>query len=262
MEPSQTVNAINPGDVADRIRRHVTSAISDYELIRSGDRVMVAVSGGKDSTIMALTLVDIQKRTPYKFDLGFVMLDQKQPGFDANRYKAWLDSKGVRLTIIEEDTYSIVKDKTAAGKSYCGLCSRLRRGILYNYATQEGYSRIALGHHRDDINTTLLMNLFYGGQLATMPPKLKSDDGRNVVIRPLCYVKEEWLSSLAKAYQIPLIPCNLCGSQDNLRRAKVKKLIAGLARDEVALEEKIFASQANLKLSHLLDRQNFQFSGW
>ena len=238
-----------------RIRKLAVQAISDFEMIEAEDHILVAVSGGKDSSILLATLLDIQRRAPIPFTLVPVILDQKQPGFSLRQYQAWVESLGVKLRVIEEDTFSIVKDKTAPGKSYCGLCSRLRRGILYNYAHEHGFSKIALGHHRDDANETVLMNMFYSGSLASMPPKLLSDDGRNTVIRPLVYTPEANLRGYAMELSIPTIPCNLCGSQDGLRRQRIKKLLRELEREDQQVGAKILAAQGNIKPTQLMDQR-------
>lgn len=243
----------------DKIRRKIVEAASDYELIEPSDRIMVCVSGGKDSTILALMLASIRERAPFEFDFSAVILDQKQPGFQLDAYRTWLEARGIPLTVISEDTYSIVKDKVAPGKSYCGLCSRLRRGIFYNYAHANGYTKIALGHHRDDLNQTVLLNLFYSGRMAGMPPKLFADDGRNTVIRPMAYVPEAWLSAYAKELMIPVIPCNLCGSQANLKRRKIKDLLRSLESDFPQLGASLLTAQQNVRPSQLLDRTLMDF---
>lgn len=236
-----------------KIRKQITSAINDFNMLDHGDKLMIAVSGGKDSSILALAIQDIQKHAKISFTFEAVLLDQKQPGFDANAYQAWMASQKIALTIITEDTYSIVKEKTAPHKSYCGLCSRLRRGILYNYATDHGFTKIALGHHRDDLNETLLMNMFFNGRVASMPPKLLSDDKRNIVIRPLCYVREEHLQKLAKELDFPIIPCNLCGSQENMQRQEMKTLLSKLESKHPGLGATLLNAQRNIRLSQMLD---------
>ena len=244
-----------------KIRRQMVQAISDYEMIADGDRIMVAVSGGKDSTILLLMLAEIQRRAKLSFELQPVILDQKQPGFQVEAYRQYLKDQGLDLTVIEEDTYAIVKEKVdPAKKSYCGLCSRLRRGILYNYAHSHGYNKIALGHHRDDLNETILMNLFYGGRIASMPPKLRSDDGRNVVIRPLAYVPERQLVSYAEQLDFPIIPCNLCGSQDGLKRQRVKRLLRELEEERPDLGDNMLAAMKNIRPTQLLDGRLHNFS--
>lgn len=245
--------------IATKIRKQCVKAINDYHMLEDGDKVLVAISGGKDSTILALMLKEIQSKAKIDFELDFLMVDQKQPGFFADNYIQWMHNQGIKVKILEEDTYSIVTDKVAKHKSFCGLCSRLRRGILYNYAHTHKHSKIALGHHRDDLNETILMNMFYAGTLASMPPKLRSDDGRNVIIRPLCYVAEENLKLYEKQLEIPVMPCNLCGSQDNLRRQKIKNLLSTLSGDEVELGAKMLAAQTNIKLSQLADSDLYNF---
>lgn len=238
----------------DRLRKTVSAAISDYDMIEDGDRVMVAVSGGKDSALLLILLEQIRRKWRNNFSLYPVLLDQKQPGFDVAAFQSWIEKKtGLTLEIIEEDTYSIVKEKVAPGKSFCGLCSRLRRGVLYNFAFDRKYTKIALGHHRDDANETLMMNLFFNGSLASMPPKLKSDDGRNQIIRPLIYTAEEDLEAASKDLEIPVIPCNLCGSQKNLQRAKMKKLIKEFSKDHEHVASSMWKAQQNIKASQLAD---------
>lgn len=245
--------------VLERLRKQTTAAIGEYSLIRPGDRIMVAVSGGKDSAVMLGLLEAIRKKAPFSFSLHPVLLDQKQPGFSVDAFRAWVKGLGYDLDVVEEDTYSIVLDKTEEGKSYCGLCSRLRRGILYNYAAERGYHKIALGHHRDDLNTTLLMNLFFNGRIASMPPKLRSDDGRNVVIRPMIYAQECDIAALAVEWKVPLIPCNLCGSQDNLQRKEVKALLKSLEEEHPFLGQSLIKAQQNIRASQLLDPSRWSF---
>jgi len=247
--------------LATKIRKHMVSAISDYHMLAEGDRLMVAVSGGKDSTIMLLLLDEIRKRAPFAFTLDPVILDQKQPGFDCAAYSDWLQNQGMNLKIISEDTYSIVKDKVPEGKTYCGLCSRLRRGILYNYAADNGYSKIALGHHRDDMNETLLLNMFYVGRIASMPPKLFSDDGRNTIIRPLAYIPEQWLRDYEQELSIPVIPCNLCGSQDQMRRQEMKHLLRDMEQRIPGVQSSLQTAMKNIRASQLLDTKLYDFQG-
>lgn len=250
------------GAIDEKIRKLMVSAINDYALIQENDRILVAVSGGKDSTILVLLLEEIRKRAAFSFEIKAVTLDQKQPGFAPETYISWLAKRGITLEIIEEDTYSIVKEKVDTAKTYCGLCSRLRRGILYNYAHAHGFNKIALGHHRDDLNETALLNLFYSGSLASMPPKLLSDDRRNIVIRPLAYVAEKLLCEYAESLDIPVIPCNLCGSQEKLKRKKIKSLLADLEQENPRIGASILAALGNIKPSQLLDRQLQNFDSY
>ncbi len=242
------------------LRRDVGRAIADYNMIEDGDLVMVCLSGGKDSYAMLDILLSLQKHAPIQFRLHAVNLDQKQPDFPEHVLPAYLDELGVDYTIIEKDTYSIVTDKVEEGKTYCGLCSRLRRGILYNHAQSIGATKIALGHHRDDIVETLFLNMFYGGKLKAMPPKPLSDDKRNVVIRPLAYCKEKEISRYAELSSFPIIPCNLCGSQDNMQRQAIKAMLNGWDKTHPGRVESIFRSIANVSLSQLADTQNFPFT--
>ena len=241
------------------MRKLIVSAISDFSMIEEGDKVMVACSGGKDSTILLLMLEEIRKRSPYKFSIHPVILDQKQPGFKVEDFQAFLKEQGLELTILDEDTYSIVKEKVEEGKAYCGLCSRLRRGILYNYAHDQGFTKIALGHHRDDLNETLLMNLFFSGKMATMPPKLKARDSRNIIIRPLAYVREKDLISIQEDIDFPVIPCNLCGSQENLQRQQIKNLLAKLEGEIPHISSSMLNAQKNVIASLLLDNSLWDF---
>ena len=241
-----------------KIRKSMVRAIVDFEMLHDSDRLLVAVSGGKDSTAMLLLLEEIRQRAPYSFEIAAVLLDQKQPGFDVSEYREWLFAEhGIPLTVLEEDTYSVVTAKTEPGKSYCGLCSRLRRGILYTYAFNNGFTKIALGHHRDDLNETVLLNMFYGGKIATMSPKLLSDDGRNTVIRPLVYVAEADIKELATALSFPIIPCNLCGSQDGMKRAKIKAMLNDFSQEYDQLGTSIANSLGNIAPDKLLDRRLF-----
>ena len=242
------------------LRRDVGRAIADYNMIEDGDLVMVCLSGGKDSYALLNILLSLQRHAPIQFKLHAVNLDQKQPDFPEQVLPNYLSELGVDYTIIEKDTYSIVTDKVEEGKTYCGLCSRLRRGILYNHAQSIGANKIALGHHRDDIVETLFLNMFYGGKLKAMPPKLLSDDKRNVVIRPLAYCKEKEISRYAELSNFPIIPCNLCGTQDNMQRQAIKAMLNGWDKTHPGRVESIFRSIANVSLSQLADTQNFPFA--
>lgn len=235
-------------------------AITDYRMIEQGDRVMVCLSGGKDSYTLLDILLHLQKRAPIDFDLVAVNLDQGQPGFPTHVLPAYLTQLGVRFEILTEDTYSIVRDKTPEGKTTCALCSRLRRGILYRHAREIGATKIALGHHREDILETLFMNMFFGARLKAMPPKLQSDDGTNVVIRPLAYLAERDIERYAAARGFPIIPCNLCGSQENLQRKVVGEMLAGWEREHPGRLQNVLRALTRVTPSHLLDRELFDFA--
>jgi len=244
-----------------RLRRLTGQAIVDYGMIGDGDRVMVCLSGGKDSYTLLDMLLALQPVAPVRFELVAVNLDQKQPGFPEHVLPAYLEDLGVEYRIVEEDTYSVVTDKVPAGKTLCSLCSRLRRGILYRCARELGATRIALGHHLDDAVETLFLNLFHGGRLKAMPPKLKSDDGRHVVIRPLYYCREKDIERWSRAVAHPIIPCNLCGSQDNLQRQAIKAMLAAWEREQPGRVENIARGLRHVAPSHLGDRTLFDFAG-
>jgi tRNA 2-thiocytidine biosynthesis protein TtcA len=243
-----------------RLRRNVGKAIADYRMIEEGDRIMVCLSGGKDSYAMLDILMNLQKNAPIHFDLIAVNLDQKQPGFPEQVLPGYLDELGIEYHILEKDTYSIVKSKIPEGKTYCSLCSRLRRGTLYGFAEQIGATKVALGHHRDDIVETLFLNMFYQGRLKAMPPKLLSDDKRNILIRPLAYCKEADLAALAELKRFPIIPCNLCGSQAGLQRNAVKDMLAAWERQFPGRIDAIFGAIKYVSPSQLADTQLFDFA--
>ena len=236
-----------------KLMKQLAKASDDFKLVEEGDRIMVCMSGGKDSYAMLHLLRKIQKKAPFQFELIAVNLDQGQPGFTGHMLERYFKKIGVPYKMIEKDTYSIVTEKTPEGKAYCSLCSRLRRGILYTTAQELGCNKLALGHHRDDIIETLMLNLLYSGQLKGMPIRLHADDGKNIVIRPLAYCSEEDIRSLAEEQNFPIIPCNLCGSQDNLKRQKIKALIADLHMENPHIRGNMFNALRNVKPSHLLD---------
>ena len=246
--------------LAKRIRRNVGQAIMDYQMIGEGDKVMVCLSGGKDSYTMLDMLLQLQAKAPVRFELHAVNLDQKQPDFPEHVLPEYLSRIGVPFTILEQDTYSVVKRNVPEGKTMCALCSRLRRGALYAHAKEKGYTKIALGHHRDDIVNTFFLNLFFGGKMAAMPPKLLSDDGANVVIRPLAYCREADLAEYAEQRQFPIIPCTLCGNQENLQRKQVKKMLEQWEREWPGRTETIFRALGNVAPSQLADPKLFDFA--
>ncbi len=251
--PEEQKRAFEANKLAKRLRRLTTKAIADFGMIGPGDKVMVCLSGGKDSHALLDLLLFLQRRAPFGFDLVAVNLDQKQPGFPAEVLPEYLALRGVPFRIVEQDTYSVVKRVVPEGKTYCSLCSRLRRGVLYRVAQELGATRIALGHHRDDMLATFFLNLFFGGKLKTMPPKLVSDDGRNVVIRPLAYIPEKDLTRYAEDRAFPIIPCNLCGSQENLQRRQVGQMLREWEKKYPGRVETIFNAMMHVVPSHLLD---------
>lgn len=242
-----------------RLRSHTGKAIADFNMIEDGDRIMVCLSGGKDSYTLLSILQSLQQSAPIRFSLVAVNLDQKQPGFPEHILPEYLEKLGVEYKIVEENTYGIVKEKIPEGKTTCSLCSRLRRGILYRTATELGATKIALGHHRDDILQTLFLNMFYGGKLKGMPPKLMSDDGKHVVIRPLAYCREKDIEHFAEAKGFPIIPCNLCGSQPNLQRQVIKDLLRDWDKRYPGRIETMFRATQNVVPSHLCDTELFDF---
>ena len=256
-EQQQTINY---NKLQKRLRRNVGNAIVDYNMIEDGDVVMTCLSGGKDSFVMLDILLQLQKSAPVNFELIAVNLDQKQPGFPEHILPEYLEKLAVPFYIIDKDTYSVVKSKIPEGKTTCGLCSRLRRGTLYSFAETIGATKIALGHHRDDMVETLFLNMFYGSRLKSMPPKLRSNDGRNVVIRPLAYCKEKDLIALAEHREFPIIPCNLCGSQENLQRQSIKAMLQDWEKQHPGRVENIFRSMQNISPSQLAD-VNLRLSG-
>ena len=243
-----------------RLRHQVGKAIADYTMIEAKDKVMVCLSGGKDSYAMLDILLRLQKTAPINFELVAVNMDQRQPGFPREVIPGYLETLGVPYHIIEKDTYSVVKSVIPEGKTTCGLCSRLRRGTLYGFAEEIGATKIALGHHKDDIVETLFLNLFHGGRLKAMPPKLRADDGRNILIRPLAYCREKDLIKLAEYKKFPIIPCNLCGSQENLQRQSIKQMLQQWDREFPGRTETIFSALTRVSPSQLADTQLFNFN--
>lgn len=257
--PSDRKKKLEFNKLQKRLRRNVGKAIEDFNMIEDGDKVMVCLSGGKDSYTMLDILMSLQKSAPISFELIAVNMDQKQPGFPEHILPAYLKGVGVPFHILEKDTYSIVTDIVPEGKTTCGLCSRLRRGSLYGYAEQIGANKIALGHHRDDIIETLFLNLFYAGSIKAMPPKLLSDDKKHVVIRPLSYCKEKDIEAFSTQKQFPIIPCNLCGSQENLQRQAIKTMLKEWDKQYPGRSETIFTAIGNVAPSQLADRTLFDF---
>lgn len=259
LSAAQRKHAYEANKLSKRLHRQVGQAIADFQMIGPGDKVMVCLSGGKDSYALLDILLSLRQRSPVKFDIVAVNLDQKQPGFPADVLPAYLTSLQVPFHIETQDTYSVVKRLIPEGKTMCSLCSRLRRGILYRVARELGATRIALGHHRDDMVITLLMNMFFGAQLKGMPPKLVSDDGQHVVIRPLAYVAEADLEQWAGIRQFPIIPCTLCGSQDNLQRVQIRQMIRQWERDYPGRIDNILSAMGHVVPSHLMDRHWYPF---
>ncbi|MBP6422821.1 MAG: tRNA 2-thiocytidine(32) synthetase TtcA, partial [Propionivibrio sp.] len=256
MENSNTLQRLRK-----RLESDVGKAIADYNMIENGDTVLVCLSGGKDSYAMLSTLMALRKRAPVDFRLIAMNLDQKQPGFPADVLPDYLSGLGIEYRIVEQDTYSIVKEKIPEGKTTCSLCSRLRRGVIYRTARELGANKIALGHHRDDIVHTLFLNLLFGGKLKAMPPKLVTDDGTLVVIRPLAYCNERDIARFARGMAYPIIPCNLCGSQNNLQRQKIREMMADWDRRYPGRTESVFTALQNVVPSHLADNSLFDFKG-
>ena len=254
--PSQTARKLGA-----QLRGLVGKAIEDYQMISAGDRVMVCLSGGKDSYTLLDILLSLKRSAPIDFELIAVNLDQKQPDFPADVLPNYLSKIGIPFHVIEQDTYSVVKRVIPEGKTMCGLCSRLRRGALYRYAAENGITKVALGHHRDDIVETLFLNLFFGGRLKAMAPKLRSEDGRHIVIRPLAYVSEAQIARYARARDFPIIPCKLCGSNENAQRRQVKQMLAAWERDFPGRTESIFSALRNVETAHLADTRIFDFQG-
>jgi len=251
--------AYEASKLAKRLRHQVGQAIADFAMIEEGDKVMVCLSGGKDSHALLDVLIKLKEKSPVRFDLIAVNLDQKQPGFPARVLPEYLEARGVPYRIVEQDTYSVVKRVVPEGQTMCALCSRLRRGVLYRVAAELGATKIALGHHRDDILATFFLNLFHQGKLKAMPPKLRSDDGRHIVIRPLAYVAEEDLSAYAAEKRFPIIPCTLCGSQENLQRKQIGEMLKQWGRNEPGRIESISRALTDVVTSHLLDHRLFDF---
>ena len=247
--------------VEKKLLHYTGKAIADYQLIQKGDRVMVCLSGGKDSFTLLSLLKLLRIRSGNKFELFSFTLDQAQPGWDDSALRDFLNKQGIPYEVLNRDTYSIVKTKIPEGKTYCGLCSRLRRGIIYRYAEENGFNKIALGHHRDDLIRSLLMSMMYNGEIRSMPPKLLSDSKKNIVIRPLVYCQEKDIMTYAKERKYPIIPCNLCGAQENLARVKVKKLIDDLALDNPKVPSNLLSALQNIRPSQLMDHHLWDFKG-
>lgn len=249
-----------PSKIARKLLHYTSKAIADYKMIARGDRVMACLSGGKDSYGMLTLLNMLRIRSHRKFELFAFILDQNQPGWDDSRLRAWLEAQKVPYEILSENTYKIVKDKIPETQTYCGLCSRLRRGIIYRYAKENGFDKIALGHHRDDLNESLLMSIFFNGEIKSMPPKLRTDDGENTLIRPLVYCQEKDLISFSMEQKFPVIPCNLCGSQDNLMRQRMKKLLRELTDMNEKIPSNMLHALQTVRPSQLMDRKLWDFT--
>ena len=253
------MSTTNPSLMKKKLLHYTGKAIADFKMIRPGDRVMVCLSGGKDSFTLLTILHSLQRRSNKKFELFAFTLDQAQPGWDDSQLRNWLRERAIPHEILTRDTYSIVKEKIPEGKTYCSLCSRLRRGIIYRYAEEHGFNKIALGHHRDDLIRTLLMSIFYNGDIRSMPPKLLSDNKKHIVIRPLCYVQERDIIEFAKEEAYPIIPCTLCGSQENLARKRIGKLIDQLAEENPKIPSNILHALQSVKPSQLMDHNLWSF---
>lgn len=261
MRPAAKKDRTEFNKLQKRLRREVGRAIADFNMIEEGDRIMVCLSGGKDSYTMLDILMSLQRDAPVNFELVAVNLDQKQPDFPTDILPAYLEKVGVPYKILEEDTYTVVKTHVPEGKTMCSLCSRLRRGLLYSYAEEIGATKVALGHHRDDILETLFLNMFYGGKLKAMPPKLRSDDGKHILIRPLAYCREDDIIEYSNIREFPIIPCNLCGSQENLQRQVIKEMLQAWEKKHPGRTETIFTALQNVVPSHLADGDLFDFRG-
>ena len=251
--------SINPSLIEKKLLHYTGKAIADFNMIQRGDRVMVCLSGGKDSFTLLTLLQLLRRRSNNKFEVFAFTLDQAQPGWDDRELRSWLEGRSIPYEILTRDTYTIVKEKIPEGKTYCSLCSRLRRGIIYRYAEENGDTKIALGHHRDDLIRTLLMSMFYNGDIRSMPPKLLSDNKKHIVIRPLCYVQERDIINYAQEQAYPIIPCNLCGSQENLMRKRVAKLIDKLSEENPKVPSNILHALQSIKPSQLMDQDHWQF---
>jgi tRNA 2-thiocytidine biosynthesis protein TtcA len=251
----------SPSAVEKKLLHYTGKAIADYNMIKRGDRVMVCLSGGKDSFTLLTLLQTLRVRSNFKFELFAFTLDQAQPGWDDKLLRQWLADKNIPHEILTRDTYSIVKEKIPEGKTYCSLCSRLRRGIIYRYAEEHGYNKIALGHHRDDLIRTLMMSILYNGDIRSMPPKLLSDNKKHIVIRPMCYLQEKDIIEFATEQAFPIIPCNLCGAQENLARKRVGRLIDTLAEENPKVPSNMLHALQSLKPSQLMDQTHWNFKG-